>query len=329
MNDLVERYVNQVGRYLPGGERKEIQNELRSLIRDQLDDRYKASPTEDDVVELLLELGDPRRMAASYAGEQYLIGPELYPIMVRVLQRGWLWIPALVVVIRVLVAFLLAEPTTLIGLFLGTAFTVVQAMAVFSGIVVLIFAILQHSGEKLEEIDGPFNPRDLPRVDDPAGIDRGEVALGIAFNIFSALILTYFLRVGGLTLRFNLIEPVDVLPVPLPWLVVGIVSVVGQVVVNGLVLWRGRWSAVLALADLALDMVGVVAGYYFFIQPLIAGLFEKVPGLLNLPFADRAPVILAVFIGVITLVEGLNRLIKILFGGRHDNQAYAPAQPEG
>ena len=50
MNDLVERYVNQVGRYLPGGERKEIQNELRSLIRDQLDDRYKASPTEDDVV---------------------------------------------------------------------------------------------------------------------------------------------------------------------------------------------------------------------------------------------------------------------------------------
>lgn len=329
MTDLVERYVHQVGRYLPEGERKEIQNELRSLIRDQLDDRYKASPAEDDVVELLTELGDPRRMAASYGGEQYLIGPELYPIMVRVLQRGWLWIPALVVVIRVLVAFLLAEPGTLIGLFLETAFTVVQAVFVFSGIVVIIFAILQHSGEKLEEIDGPFNPRHLPRVEDSAGIDRGEVALGIAFNIFIALVLIYFLRVGGLTLRFNLSEPIDVLPVPALWLAIGIASTVGLVLVNGLVLRRGRWSAGLALADLALDMVGVVAGYYFFILPLVGLLFEKAPGLMNLPFADNAPVILAVFLGFITLVEGLGRLIKILFGRHNDNRAYASAQPEG
>ncbi|MCA9866007.1 MAG: hypothetical protein KIS95_04745 [Anaerolineae bacterium] len=329
MNDLVERYVHQVARYLPESERKEIQNELRSLIRDQLDDRYKASYTEDDVVELLTELGDPRRMAASYGGEQYLIGPELYPIMVHVLQRGWLWLPALVVIIRVLLAFLLAEPGTLIGLFLETVFTVVQAVFVFSGIVVIIFAILQHSGEKLEEIDGPFNPRHLPRVEDSAGIDRGEVALGIAFNIFTALVLTYFLRVGGLTLRFNLTEPIDVLPVPALWLAVGIASTVGLILVNGIVLRRGRWSAGLALADLALDMVGVVAGYYFFILPLVALLFEKVPGLMSLPFADNAPVILAVFLGFFTAVEGLGRLIKMILGRHGNDRAYASAQPEG
>jgi hypothetical protein len=39
-NDLVERYVDR-GTLPAGGERKEIQNELRSLIRDQLDDRYR------------------------------------------------------------------------------------------------------------------------------------------------------------------------------------------------------------------------------------------------------------------------------------------------
>ncbi|MBP6016135.1 MAG: hypothetical protein KA586_05390 [Candidatus Promineofilum sp.] len=329
MTDLVERYVYQVGRYLPEGERKEIQNELRSLIRDQLDDRYKASPTEDDVVGLLTELGDPRHMAASYGGEQYLIGPELYPIMVRVLQRGWLWIPALVVVVRVLVTFLLAEPTTLIGLLLETAFTVVQALAVFSGIVVLIFAILQHSGEKLEEIDGPFDPRHLPRVEDPAGIDRGEVALGIAFNIFMALVLTYFLRVGGLTLRFNLTESIDVLPVPALWLVTGILSLIGLILINGVVLRRGRWSAGLALADLALNMVGVVGGYFVFILPLVDLLFEKVPSLMNIPLADRWPLALAVLLGLITAIEGLSRLLKILYGNRNDNRAYPSAQPEG
>ena len=38
--------MHQVARYPPESERMEIQNELRSLIRDQLDDRYKASYTE-------------------------------------------------------------------------------------------------------------------------------------------------------------------------------------------------------------------------------------------------------------------------------------------
>ena len=97
MTDLVERYVYKVGSYLPESEREEVQNELRSLIQDQLDDRFKGAPTQDDVVELLKEFGDPRQMAASYGREQYLIGPDLYPTMMYVLQRGWVWVPIMTV----------------------------------------------------------------------------------------------------------------------------------------------------------------------------------------------------------------------------------------
>ena len=71
MSELVERYVHQVGRYLPNKEREEIQAELRSQIQDQLDDRYEGAPTETDVAAVLKELGDPRRM-----NQQQDVGPK-------------------------------------------------------------------------------------------------------------------------------------------------------------------------------------------------------------------------------------------------------------
>ncbi len=175
MTDLVERYVVKVGSYLPESEREEVQNELRSLIQDQLDDRYKGAPTQDDVVELLKEFGDPREMAASYGREQYLIGPDLYPTMMYVLQRGWMWVPIIVVLVRVIVAFVGGDPGSIFGLFLSTFFTVLQALFVFSGIVVIIFALMQYGDVDLDEHRSAFDPLELPRVNDPAAIDKGDV----------------------------------------------------------------------------------------------------------------------------------------------------------
>ncbi len=314
MSDLVERYVAQVGRYLPKNEREEIQNELRSLLQDQLDDRYKGAPGDDDVVELLSEFGDPREMAASYSSEQYLVGPDLYPTMMMVLQRGWIWIPILVVLIRVLVAFLTAEPTTLFGLFLDTALAVVQALFVFSAIVVLIFAIMQHSGVELDETKQEFDPRNLPQVDDRAAIDRGEVAFGIAFNIFGIFILSYFLRVGGLTMRFNPTEAVEVLPVPQSWLIVFIIALAGETLVDVLALRRGRWSVGLLLAEMVMKLLGVLGTYQVLMVPLFGLLFATVPGLANIPFAERAPQIFAVFAAFVILVESVSKIVKLVFG---------------
>lgn len=314
MSDLVERYVQQVGRYLPQSDREEVQNELRSLLQDQLEDRYKGAPSEDDIVELLTEFGEPRQMAASYSSAQYLVGPDLYPTMMLVLQRGWLWIPIIVVLVRVLVAFLTAEPTTLIGLFLDTAFTVVQALFVFSAIVVLIFAIMQHSGVELDEQKQAFDPRDLPRVDERAAIDRGEVAFSIAFNIFGIFILGYFLRVGGLTMRFNPAEPVEVLAVPQSWLIFYIVTLAGESLVDIWALRHGRWTIGLLLAEMALKLLGILAAYHVLMVPLFGLLFTTVPGLTNIPFATSAPEIFAAFTAFLTAVDSLSKIVKLILG---------------
>lgn len=315
MSELIERYVHRVGRYLPGKERAEIEAELRSQIQDQLEDRYEGAPTEADVVAVLKELGDPRRMAASYGGQQYLVGPDLYPIMMMVLRRGWVLVPPIAILVHVLAALFGDETGNMVGLLIESALGAAQATFIFTGIVVIIFAILQHSGEDLGEITGDddaFDPLALPEVNDPMEVDRFEAVFGIAFGTFAVLVMLYFLRVGGLTLRFNLGDPGEVIPVPIPWLMALIVIVTVQVVLRLVALLRGRWSVPLWLANVALDIVGAVAFYFVLWLPLSGELFAAVPQLANVPLVGRGAEIILIASILITTFEGLNKLVKML-----------------
>ena len=69
--ELIERYLNEVGRRLPKSKRSDICDELRSTLDDALEDRSIGRPTETDVVAMLNEFGSPQSVAASYSGERY------------------------------------------------------------------------------------------------------------------------------------------------------------------------------------------------------------------------------------------------------------------
>jgi hypothetical protein len=198
---------------------------------------------------------------------------------------------------------------------------VVQATLVFTGIVVLLFAIVQHSGEDLEEFTGgekEFDPLALPEVDEPGRVDRFESAFGIAFGAFVTIIMLYYLRVGGLTLRFDLSDPGDVIPVPIPWLILLILNTIGLIIVNLLALQRGRWTMSTQLLEVLLEAAGAVFLAFAIFQPLLDAALVAIPALANIPFIERAPVIFAVSVAVITLVTGANKLAK-LWAGRHDD----------
>lgn len=315
MTELVERYVHQVGRYLPQKERADIQAELRSQIQDQLEDRYGPSPTANDVAAVLKELGDPRQMATSYGGEQYLVGPDLYPVMMMVLRRGWVIVPPVAILVHVLAALLGDETGNFINLLLGAAAGAFQATAIFTGIVVLIFAILQHSGEDLDEITGNdkgFDPLALPEVNDPAEVDRFESIFSMAFGVFALLVMLYFLRVGGLTLRFNLSDPGEVIPVPIPWLV-GLIAIgITQMVLLLVALLRGRWGVALWLVNVALDIAGAVALYFVLWLPLSERVYAAVPALAGLPLIGRGAEAILVLSLIAALIEGITKLVKMV-----------------
>src|SRR5512134_2121021 len=82
MNSLIDQYIAEVGKHLPRRNRLDIEAEIRSTLEDMLEERKQAQGAVDDaaVIELLKEYGAPRKVAESYAGPRYLIGPRVYPI---------------------------------------------------------------------------------------------------------------------------------------------------------------------------------------------------------------------------------------------------------
>ncbi|HLR66794.1 MAG TPA: hypothetical protein VK105_06585, partial [Virgibacillus sp.] len=86
--DLVDRYIYAVTQKLPQAQRRDIADELHGLIEDMRDERAETSKTsENDIEEVLLELGNPRELADKYRGtKRYLIGPNIFDTYILILK---------------------------------------------------------------------------------------------------------------------------------------------------------------------------------------------------------------------------------------------------
>ncbi len=311
MTNLIDRYVHQVGEYVPPKEREEIEAELRSQIQDQLDDRYPGTPTQAEIASVLAELGDPRLMAVRYGGEQYLVGPDLYPFMMMVLRYGWLLVPTIAVVLSIIGVVSSEQPKSVIDMFLETLAGALQATFMFSAVVVLIFAIIQRSGVELDEIETKFDPLELPEVDDPKAVDRFEFAFELAFGTLVVLVMLYFLHVGGLTLRFNLSDPGDVIPIPPNWTILLIISSTTLLGLRVLVLRRKRWNVGLWLTETVVEMFAMVCAYFVVSKPFVEHILVTVPQVADIAVVRQLPEIILISSVVISLVSRGVKLVKL------------------
>lgn len=299
MNDLVERYVHQVGRYVPQRERSEIEAELRSQIYDQLEDRYGGAPSQEDVVTVLAEMGDPRLMVSAYYTAPYLVGAELHPYMMIGLRYGWMLVPAITVFLTVFDALTSGQTLSLTSVVITPVFAAVQNTLTYTGFVVLLFAAVQHFGISFEETRA-FNPLDMPEVDDPHKANRAEAVSGLVLGTLFMLI------VGGLTVRSLLTDPGALTSAMLPWLLLLNAAVMSMTVVQVIVL-RTRWSLGLGVVQIVLEIIGVVCLYVAVYQPVYERLVAAVPSLSSVPLTQ----ILVVITAASTLASSGTRLIRL------------------
>lgn len=320
MSELIERYIHQVGLYVRPQERADIEAELRSQIQDQLEDRYGESPTQADVTAVLKQLGDPRTMAASYSGEQSLVGPALYPFLMTVLRFGLPLVPAIVVIANLVGGVLSPQGSDWLSLLIGSMVTAGQATLIFFALVVLFFAILQRSGEELgDSTKTEFNPLELPAVDDPAAVDRFESGVGVAIGILVGVAILYYLQVGGLTLRFNLSDPGEVLPVPAGWLVVLLFTTFGDVFLNLWALIHQRWTLGTWLTQAVLNLVGAVGLYFVLFTPVVERMTQTLPELSErLPLRELPSIITLLMVVLMVVASGI-RLIRLWQGRQGAN----------
>ncbi len=205
--ELINRYVYQVGRRLPQKVRGDVEQELRSLLLDALEERVASRPeaegvfadaeyNEADQVAVLEEFGPPAQMAAKYQPvPRYIVGPKMYEIY-------------LIVIAVIAGAGLLASIVTTVvsGLFdvssgietlevIGRAFSIFFNIFISGvGSVTLVFAILERVVPDVEiNIDDEaWDPRQLPEIEEKEPLKPAGLIAQIAFMVFLLIVFVFF-----------------------------------------------------------------------------------------------------------------------------------------
>lgn len=333
--ELVDRYVHEVGRHLPRRSRNDIETELRSTIEDTLEgyaEKQGSDVDEEMVVEVLREFGAPQQVAASYrTGKQYLVGPELFPIFKIVLIVFVSVMTALFLVTNVM-AF--GQPDDILQrvweLLANSVPQFISTLVGALGIIVIVFTILERVLPPLdwEDEEEDWDPASLPKVDDPAQVNRLELILGITFTVV-LLVLFNFLpqRIGiyfyndadGWSFISVLQEGYRTL---LPWINVwGIATIL----LRTFVLRQGRWQTGTRLAEIGVNVLGLFVLYQIFTSGTFFGLNREwssgvYPTGIVAVFEDLEPIFswifkgLAVFILIVSLIEIVKQVYNLLKG---------------
>ncbi len=189
--DLIDRYLQAVGFWLPRTQKQDILAELSEDLRSQLDDREEQlgrSLPESEVADLLKKRGRPIFVAGQFLPQQNLIGPTLYPIYIFVLKIVALCyiIPWIAVWLGILIFNRAQTATHLSGEWhsLGTLWTIIFTQF---GIITVVFAVIDRVSVKSPCISD-WDPRKLPKVKIETSTKRRYNAVcGIVAGIFGLL----------------------------------------------------------------------------------------------------------------------------------------------
>lgn len=194
---LIDRYIYAVTKHLPKDISKDVDKELRTNIEDMLPE----NPSEDDIIKVLKELGNPKELANQYLPiKRYLIGPRLYDNYLSVLKMV-IGITVIVFLSITILDEIFNPPidTTILQMSIKFLVNIIASSVegVFQAFVwvTLVFAILEKSGVNegnLPWVKKKWSPEDLPDLPiKKRKIHLGEAVFSMFFTIFLVSIL-YF-----------------------------------------------------------------------------------------------------------------------------------------
>ena len=250
--ELIERYLQAIGRALPVAQRADILAELRSSLYDALEGAAGGTAVEVQAAVLIKQMGPPQQVAAAYypAG-QYLIGPALYPTF-RIVSGSVFTVVIALQLVGVSIALLFDSSSAAM---VDSTYDVVTSLTMALGMVVLIFWGLQRL-EVQPEGATTFNPHDLPALEaDSAAVSRGNHIFSIMVNVVLFVILARFAQQGGFTWidGRGFFENV-VISRYLPLIV--LVSL-AEIVLDIVLMWQGRWRLATRLANVLVNLGSV------------------------------------------------------------------------
>lgn len=309
MSTLTDRYVWAVVRSLPEKQRADIDRELRASIADSIDDRIEAG-TDEAAAErdVLLELGDPDRLAAGYADRPaFLIGPKFYFDYVRLLKVLY-GIVLPIVFAAVVVGHVIAGDG--IGEVIGGSVATAIATAAHLGFwTTLVFAILERSAQPTPLTVWKLDA--LPELPDRrAGTGLVDLILPIVFLLFFAGALVWQQFYSVFT-----DESGQSIPVLQPdlwsfWLPLALVIVAAEIVFCVVLYRLRRWTWPMAIVNVLLNLVFVVPAVWLTLGDRLVN--PDFLARLNWPDGGipvLVPIMVLVFVGV-AVGDAIDGIVK-------------------
>ena len=201
--ELLDRYLLGVKRELTGKQREDITAEIESYILDLLEERFPKTKeyTETQIKEILQEMGAPRKVAAQYSPQRYLIGPRIFPAYFLLLKIVIAAVTGALTLSTIINSVINETSNVWLAVleYLGTIWSGALSAA---GAVTLVFAIIERvsDGKEIKELDEfqDFNLPDLPEL--PIEEKKpGKIGLSIeiALSIIGIAFFTYLNNTGG------------------------------------------------------------------------------------------------------------------------------------
>lgn len=258
---LIDAYLFEVSKNLAARDRSDIIAELQGNIEDAIEQRQHSDDTLDSDAAtraVLAGFGHPLKVAASYSEQQYLLGPDLYPIYIHILKT----LTTLIVSVQLVVSCMIgvAAQQSWQGLFAGLFSQLLTTGLWVAVIITAVFIAIQRSGEKLGWYER-WQPSDL-NCHGFATIDRGDLFTNLLTAVIfllwwnGALFHSAFLQGHAEVMSVTLSAPWQLLFWPLN-LVVG-----GSALLYLLVLNLGRWQYSTIVSDLALNALLIAMGLW-------------------------------------------------------------------
>lgn len=187
-NDLIERYVYAVTKYMKADLKKDVSAELETIIQDMLEERCgDVMLTEHDIRVVLTELGTPAELASKYKSETQdcLIGQPYYNLYVYVLKIVTACVIGGMLLAQIMAA-VISHTIWYIAIFriIGGIFGGVLTGFAF---VTLLFAFFYKRGIKVEGLsDGIDNLPPVPQKTNQ--ISKADSIVGIIFSVIFTLV---------------------------------------------------------------------------------------------------------------------------------------------
>lgn len=247
--DLIERYIYAVGQKIWSKNRKDIENELRTILYDNLDEVTKGEEaTDQQIQDILKKFGSPGEVASRYnTTEKHLIGPNVYDLYVLVLKIA-LILTFVGVTIGTITSFVtMSSDANAIGRLLLVIPQYLAAFATSFGYVTAIFYLIERFGTSEEiKIDSDWSPDKLPKlVSEQDRVKRIGIIINIILIIFALVIFTFYpnqisisYTSGDGWVRFSALSEVALKQYLPLWNIVWVLSLI----MNTILLRMGKWS---------------------------------------------------------------------------------------